>query len=175
MMRIGAFTWWLFKSAFFDTLLLLCVPLFLSIIFSLTDFFNSPFWLPYIFIALGIIGRTAWGLHQAMKDAPSRLTREEKLGIVGKYLRSSVLLAALLGMLFCFYYGSQQTTDPFLQSEELLPLGLVALVCIVGCLIFIGTWMDKGIQWLRSRRTSRRQTSRRAQSAPLQQQIHKRP
>jgi Protein kinase domain len=177
MKRIGAFAWWLLKSAFRDTLLWLCVPLFLSLIFSFTAFFTSPFWLPYVFIALGIIvGCTAWGLHQAMKSDSTRLNREERLGIVGKYLRNSVLLAALLGMLFSFYYGSQQTTtDAFLRSEELSALGLAALACIIGGLTFIGVWLGRGIRWLRSRGTSQHQTSRRAQSVPLQQQTRWRP
>ncbi|HEY5003230.1 MAG TPA: hypothetical protein VII61_08765, partial [Ktedonobacteraceae bacterium] len=174
MKRIGAFAWGVLKSVFLDVLLL---SLWLSLIFSFTTFFTSPFLLPYIFLALGIIvGCTAWGLHQATKSTSTRLNREEMPGVVGKYLRRSVLLAAVLGILFSFYYSSQQTTtDAILRSEELFALGMAALACIIGCLIFIGGWLGRGTRWLRSRGTSQHQTSHRVQSAPLQQQARRRP
>jgi len=125
MKRVGAFVWWLLKSALLDALLL---SLLLSLIFSFTTFFSSPFLLPYLFTALGIIvGCTVWSLHRAMKNNSIKLNEEERFDIVGKYLRRSLLLAALLGILFSFYYGSQQKeTDIILRSEELFALGMAA-------------------------------------------------
>lgn len=169
--RTGAFIWWLFKNALLDILVCLAITLLFSLI-SYSTFFNSPFWLPYTLVAIGgVVGSIAWSLHQAFK---SSMTREERLDIVGKYLRNSVLAMGLLGGLISIFYSSQQaTTDPVLRAGELLILGMIALICIIGCLIFIGAWVRKGIRWLRRRRTSHHQTNQHVQSAPLQQQAHK--
>ena len=172
MKRTGGFAWWLLKSALHEALPCLSVSLLLFIIFHFTAFFTSPFWLPYIFIALGIIvGCLTWGLYQAVKSSSTRLDREERLNIVAKYVRSSVILVGLLGMLLSFYYGSQQTTtDAFSRTGELFALGMATLACIIGGLIFIVVWLGRVISWRRRRRASQQQARQQAQPIPLQQQ-----
>jgi serine/threonine protein kinase len=83
-----------------EIMLLVALLLFFYLIF-----FNSPSWIPCLLLMpCVVIGRSAYYLHQAMREATTRLSVKEALGIVLKRLKGSILSALVSAILFycCF-------------------------------------------------------------------------
>jgi hypothetical protein len=148
--------------------------LFIFLIFFLTGFFNSQFWLLSLPLMLcTVAGRSAHYLHQEIEEARTWLNAKEALAIVLKRLKGSILYALIPAILFFYIYYIQQLasssgTD---QSASIVFLGGVILTFILGGLYFL-----KGeISWLMHLVTSWRRASKHEQVPPLQQHLHKRP
>ena len=130
--------------------------------------FDTPFWIPYLLLIPAIIvGRTAFGLYQKMKDSSTRPKTQEAVDILWKLLRSSLLYALAAAFLLYCLYDSQQPDSPFLLPELLL-LGVALCAGI--------TWiLYRLINWLSRLAASRRHTRRQHVEEPLlQQQVHRR-
>jgi MFS superfamily sulfate permease-like transporter len=146
---------------------LLVGMLFLLYVFGFLVF-NTPFWIPYLLLMPAIIiGRSAFGLYQEMKEASTRPKAKEVVAILWKLQRSSLLYALIAAFLLYCLNDSQQIDSPF-QIPELLILGLAVCAGI--------TWsLYRFISWLSHLRASRRQAHRQQQEEPpLQQQVHRR-
>ncbi len=101
MKRMGDFL----THSSLEVMLLMALLFFFYLIFFFTGFFNSPFWIPCLLLMPCIVvGRSAYYLHQAMKEATTRLSVKEALGIVLKRLEGSILSALISAILFycCF-------------------------------------------------------------------------
>jgi tRNA A-37 threonylcarbamoyl transferase component Bud32 len=162
---------WQFLKSFFRRVPMLLLMLFsLSPLIAFQDFFDSPFWTLYLFIApIVMLGNILLGLHREMRRASSRLNLDMILAIVGNRLWNSllhvwILLWISVALFYWFYF----------HRDDISLLGLAALISIV-CIILAVYWGRIGIRLLQRMRTSLRQTYHHAQSAPLQQQVHKHP
>ena len=101
MKRMGDFL----THSILEFMLLMALLLFFYLIFFFTGFFNSPFWIACLLLMpCVVVGRSAYYLHQAMKEATTRLSVKEALGIVLKRLKGSILSALISAILFycCF-------------------------------------------------------------------------
>jgi hypothetical protein len=147
--------------------LLLVGMLFILYIFGFLVF-DTPFWIPYLLLIPAIIvGRTAFGLYQEMKDSSIRPKTQEALALFWQLLRSSLLYALVAAFLLYCLYDSQQPDSPFLIPELLL-LGVALCAGITWLLYQLISWLSR---LAASRRHTRRQQ---VQEPPLQQQVHRR-
>jgi len=140
--------------------------LFLLCVFGLL-FFDTPYWIPYLLLMSAIIiGRSALGLYQEMKEASTIPKAKEVFAILWELLRSSLLYALIAAFLLYCLYDSQQIDSPF-RIPELLLLGVALCTAIIWIL-------SRLISWLSRLAASRRQAHRQQQEEPpLQQQVHR--
>ena len=150
---------------------LVALLLFIYLIFSLSGFFNSPFWIASLPLMLcTIVGRSAHYLHQEMEKTRSRLNAKEALGIVLKYLRGSILYALIPAILFFFiYYMVQQQSPSNNASIALLGGGVLGFII---CGLY---FLKREISWLLHLVPWWWQASKNKQVPPLQQHMHKQP
>ena len=145
---------------------LLVGMLFFLCVFGLL-FFDTPYWIPYLLLMPAIIiGRSALGLYQEMKEASTIPKAKEVFAILWELLRSSLLYALIAAFLLYCLYDSQQIDSPF-RIPELLLLGVALCTAIIWIL-------SRLISWLPRLAASRRQAHRQQQEEPpLQQQVHR--
>ena len=172
--RMLAFIWGFLTNAGLWVMPLVALVLFISLIFYLTGFFNSQFWILSLPLMLcTVAGRSAHYLHQEIEEAGTWLNAKEALAIVLKRLKGSILYALIPAILFFNIYYIQQlaSSSGTNQSASIVFLAGVVLTFILGGLYFL-----KGeISWLLHHVTPWRRASKHEQVPPLQQHMHKRP
>lgn len=146
------------------------VLLILYSVFFNTGFFSSLLWIPCLFAMLCVvIGRSAYYLQQAKRDATSRLSTIEACGTVLRRMKSSIFYTLIPACLFYFLYAILMTE---MALSEALFLGAVFLACIAIVFYFL----NLDFNWLWRPITSWRQTRKQQQqNPPLQQQMRRRP
>jgi predicted Ser/Thr protein kinase len=169
--RTLAFTWDFLTHSAIQVMLLVALLLLIYFSFFFTGFFNSPFWIPCLLLMLCVVvGRSAYYLRRAREEATRRLNAKEALGIVLKRLKGSILYALIPAILFYFLYDILRPDSP-LSIDDYLFLGGIALVILIGGLLFF----NREIGWLVHRVTSWRRGRKPKQVPPFQQQMRKRP
>ena len=107
--RTLAFTWNFLAHSGLEVILLVALLLFIYLIFLFTGFFNTPLWIPCLFLMLSaIVCRSAYYLRQEVEEAASRLNAKEVLGAVLKRLEGSILYALIPAILF---FGGRRGAD----------------------------------------------------------------
>ena len=148
--------------------------LFIYSVFSFTGFFSNPLWIPGILAMLcTIVGRSAMYLYREMKEATTRPNAEEVLVAVSKQLKGSILYALIPAIVFYFLYGITRQ-DYGLSLADNIFLGS-AVVFIIGCLYSFNWKINRENRSPWHLVTSWRRAHKQKQSAPLQQQMQKRP
>jgi serine/threonine protein kinase len=152
------------------SLLLVALLLFIFVLFSLTGFFSSPLWIPYLLLVLcGAVGLSAYSLHRARQEAPTRLSVKEAVSIVVNCLKSSLSLALIPTIIICYYFSALQRYPSLTSIGDYLVLGGLVLVFILGGLY----WLKWNMSELWHRVPSRQQGRPQEEDSPLQQQIQK--
>lgn len=187
--RTLSFLWGLISQSFLWVMPLAALLLFIFLIFFLTGFFNSSFWVLSLSLMLcTIVGRSAHYLHHEIEETRTRLNAKEVLGIVLKRLKGSILYALIPAILFfCIYYmqqGSSSGDQPisivllWAQGSSIgdQPVSISLIWAVILVFIICGLYFLKGeIGWLWHCLTSLRRARKHELIPPLQQHIRKRP
>jgi serine/threonine protein kinase len=171
--RTVAFLWGILTHVGLWVLPLVALLFFISLIFSLTGFFNSPFWLLSLPLMLcTVVGRSAHYLHQEIEETRTRLNAKKALAIALQHLKGSILYALIPAILFFYIFYIQQQ-DSFNGNDQ--PVSIVLLWTAILAFIMCGLYFLKGeFSWLLHLGTWWRRASKHEQVPPLQQHMHKR-
>jgi len=173
--RLLTSIWNFFTSIDSELILLVVLLFYIYFFFFFSGFSDNTFWIPCLLLMLCVIvGRSIYYLRQEMKEATNRLKARERLGIVGKHLKGSILYALIPAILFYCLYDILKLNGEFLLGDYLF-LGSAVLAC----LIYGFSLFKRKIGWLLRLPPSRRQTRKNQPLPPIQplppmqQQMHK--